>query len=176
MRRWAAGLVLGVCVAAGAAHAQTTSVSISPTTNAPALGNVVRGPSSTTFTINPTSGAVSQAGPAIRLTSASVSTPTVTIACNSGLCNSRQIAVTISSIGTNPTLFSRFSVGGLTCAPGCSAAFVGSTSGTPPFTFNISGVGNNKTTTFKLGSDVTVSSVETSGAKSFGIKVDTSLQ
>lgn len=175
MRLWAAGLIAGLCLATGSASAQTYTTTLSPSADAPKIGNIVRGGSNTIFTINATSGAVTQTGPGIRLTPGGVTTPTITIRCMGGLCNNRRIAVLITRNGAAPAEYTNFTVGGLTCSAGCTAAFIGlPPAGGMPLSFEIGGVKNNTTATFRLGSEVTVSGGAT-GTKTFGVTVAASV-
>lgn len=180
MRHWAAGLIVGLCLVAGGAWAQTVTATVTPSSAAPALGRVVRGGSNTTFTIDAATGVVTKTGPAIRLTSGSVTTPTIAISCGGsggGQCNSRQMRVQISASGALPAHFTQFSVGSLSCASGCTATYVGGTP-TPAgsLDFNISGIGNGKTGSFKLGSEVLVPSTGVTGSQTFTVTVVATLQ
>ncbi len=174
-RRWAAGLIAGLCLISGGAAAQTYTTTLTPSADAPKIGNVVRGLSNTVFTINATSGVVTQSGPGIRLTPGTVTTPTITIRCMGGTCNNRRIAVLITRDGAAPAEYTNFTVGGLSCSAGCSAAFIGlPPAGGMPLSFEIGGVKNGTTATFRLGSDVTVSGGVT-GTKTFGVTVAASV-
>lgn len=179
MRRWAAGLIAGLGLISGGASAQTVTVVLSPTTNAPGLGKVVRGAATTTFMIDAATGAVTQTGPAVRLTAGSATTPTVSITCGGmggGQCNGRQMRVEITASGSGPAQFAQFSVGSLSCASGCTATYVGGAP-TPAASldFTISGIANNKTGSFKLGSNVTVASSGLTGLQTFTFTVKATL-
>jgi hypothetical protein len=165
MRRWATGLVLGFCVAAGAAHAESLALSV--TSGAPNLGKVVRGAASTAFTIT-TAGVVSQTGPAIRISSGSVTAPTISITCNgNGHCNNRAITFTITAGGGPPARFTKFSV---SCSSGCAGTTVSPVSGPSPLVFTLSGMNGNNVQ-FKVGGEVTVDALAASGVKTLPFTV-----
>lgn len=177
-RRWAAGLIAGLCLVAGSATAQTVDVSLSATTNAPSIGRVVRGGSSTVFSYPAGAMTPTKTGPAIHLAPGLTGMPTVSIGCgftgsNSGGCNNRRIEVKITATAGDSAVISQFRVGTLACPTVCSPAYVG---GTPApgasMTFLISGVGKEETATFPLGMDVTVASSGLTGLRTFAYKVE----
>ncbi|WP_395652286.1 hypothetical protein [Brevundimonas sp.] len=94
------GLVLALTVAAPA-MAQVT-VQRTPSSVTPALGQVIRGSSPTTFSIS-TAGVVTRtSGDAIRVTSGNVTPPTIVILCQLDvLCNLRNIRVTVQVSGSS---------------------------------------------------------------------------
>lgn len=148
-------IALVAVFAAGAAQAEV-AVSHSPAT-APILGNVVRGTSATTFSVD-TSGTVTRtSGDAIRLSNASVSTPTVTITCGllnlPNLCLLRQIRVTVQPSGTTGQVtISKLRVGSLSGATYASGAPAESSS----LSFDLNPLGLLGSATFKLGMDMLV--------------------
>jgi hypothetical protein len=165
------GLLIAVLLLTGvaptAAHAQL-QVSRSPAT-APTLGTTIRGTSATTFSIT-TAGAVTRtSGNAIRLSSASVTTPTITVSCGllniSSLCAVRYVRVTITPVtGTGPAQVSRLRVGslsGATYRSGSAPADGGS------ITFDLNPLGLLGTATFKLGMDVQLAANAASGAYTY---------
>lgn len=140
-------------VAPTAAAAQ---IQISTTSNAPALGSMVRGSSATTFTVS-NGGTVTRAsGDGIRVHSTSVTAPTVTISCGllnlSGLCALRQIRVTVQPVTSSTSQITKFTVGGvqgnILWATG-SAPVPGSS-----LTFDLKPLGLLGTGSFTLGMDV----------------------
>lgn len=116
------------------------------------LGNVVSAAvGNTVFTVNPATGAVTRtSGNGARLTSGSTRS-LVTVKCgNASICNTRNAAIRIGSIGISvgrvllPTR--------LTVAPG-TATIVSGPTGTNPIDFVIGPIGKNSTKTFYVGGD-----------------------
>jgi hypothetical protein len=176
MRRWTAGLILGLCLVATAASAQTVATSLSTASGAPGLGKVVRGGSSTTFAYAPGATTPTKTGPAVVITAGLTGPPTVSISCGvtgsaSGACNSNRLEVTIQSTSASAPNITQFSVGTLTC-PGCTPVYQG---GAPAagasLHFFITGVKKGNTVSFPLGMVVTVPSTGTTGLKTFGFSV-----
>ena len=93
-------MIVGLAAAAPAA-AQIT-VQRTPSSVTPNLGTVIRGSAPTTFSIS-TSGAVTRtSGDAIRLTTGSVTPPTITIICQLDVtCNLRDMRVTVQIAGSS---------------------------------------------------------------------------
>lgn len=163
----------GLLVAGTPAHAQL-QVSRSPAT-APALGTTIRGATATTFTIS-TTGAVSRvSGDAIRMSNASVTTPTISISCGllniSGLCALRYVRVTITPAGgSGAAHISKLRIGSLsgtsfrTGAPAEASSLV----------FDLNPLGLFGTATFKLGMDVLLDAGAASGPQTFDylVRVD----
>lgn len=169
MRSWWAVLfaVLAVSICPGVAKAQL-QVSRSPAT-APTLGTTIRGTSTTTFTVS-TAGTVTRtSGDAIRLTSSSVTTPTITISCGllniSGLCAVRYVRVTITPVnGSGPAQITRLRVGSLSGATYRTGA-TPTEGGTVAFDLNPLGLFG--TATFKLGMDVQLAAGAVSGVHTY---------
>lgn len=168
MKRFIASVCAGLMLfAAGQAQADPT-VTRSPAT-APTLGTTIRGSSATTFSIT-TAGAVSRtSGNAIRLTTSSVTTPTITINCGllnlNGLCALRYIRVTITPVaGSGPATITRLRVGSMTGGVyrSGSAPAEGSS-----LTFDLNPLGLFTTATFKLGMDVQLAANAASGNTTF---------
>lgn len=94
-------LSFGLALFATAASAQVVTTR-SPAM-APALGQVLRGSSTTQFTISPAGVVTRLSGDAIRLSSANVTAPTITITCGllnlDQLCALRRMRVTITASG-----------------------------------------------------------------------------
>lgn len=168
MKRFIAAMCAGLMlVAAGRAEADPT-VTRTPAT-APTLGTAIRGSSATTFSVT-TAGAVSRtSGNAIRLTSSSVTTPTISINCGllnlNGLCALRYIRVTITPVvGSGPATITRLRVGSMTggvyrsgSAPADAATLV----------FDLNPLGLLTTATFKLGMDVQLAAGAATGPTTF---------
>jgi hypothetical protein len=166
IRLWSA-LALSVCalVMATPAAAQL-SVSRSPTGTAPVIGTVVRGSAATTFSIS-TSGVITRtAGNAIRLSTASVTAPTISIACGFTLftCQTRDVRVVITASGASDDgSINRFRMGALTggsyrnSAPGEGASL----------TFDLRPIGSGRTVSFPLGMDVLLTAGADSGTDTF---------
>lgn len=159
-------LVLLISTAAPASA--QVQVSRSPAV-APALGTTIRGSTATTFSIT-TGGAVTRtAGNAIRLSTGSVTAPTITISCGllnlSELCALRYVRVTITPVaGSAPASLTRFRVSNLSgtnyrtgAAPAEAAAL----------TFDLNPLGLLSTITFKLGMDVQLAAGAASGAYTY---------
>ncbi|GAA0620551.1 hypothetical protein GCM10009422_15270 [Brevundimonas kwangchunensis] len=149
----------------GVAHAQL-AVSRSPAT-APVLGNTIRGSSATTFQIT-SDGVVTRAsGNAIRISSSSVTTPTITMTCNSfaSVCYQRYVRVTITPVsGSGPAEISRLRVGSLSgttyrtgSAPAESASLQ----------FDLNPLGWYGSATFKLGMNVLLAANAASGTDTY---------
>lgn len=176
MRRWAAGLILGVCLIANGAWAQTVKTSLSTGSGAPSLGKVAYGASNTTFTYSPGSATPTKSGPAVQISPGLNGPPTVSIGCgltgsSSGNCNSNRLEVTISSTTSTAPNITQFSVGTLSCT-GCSPAYQGGTP-TPASSlhFFITGGKKGETVSFPLGMVVTVGHAAPTGNLSFGFSV-----
>ncbi|NJC41688.1 hypothetical protein GGQ87_001946 [Brevundimonas alba] len=158
----AAALLLGL-LAAGPTSAQI-SVTRTPATS-PVIGRVVRGSAATTFSVS-TAGVVTRtSGNAIRLSTTSVTPPTVTISCGTGsACNNNDVRVTITATGASDDgSISRFRVGSLTgatyrtLAPAEGASLV----------FDLRPLGMNRSASFVLGMDVLLAAASDSGTDTF---------
>jgi len=172
-------LLIGLVALLGAstpnlAHADAT-VTRSPAT-APNLGTTIRGTTATTFSIS-TSGVVTRtSGDAIRLTSGSVTTPTLSVNCGllnlSGLCALRYVRVTIMPVGSGSATITRLRVGSLSGATyrSGSAPAEGST-----LTFDLNPLGLLSTATFHLGMDVTLAANAPTGTYGFDYLVTVEL-
>ena len=153
--------VLSVMWAAPAA-AQIT-VQRNPTSIAPALGQVIRGTTSTTFQIS-TAGVVTRtSGDAVRLSTANVTAPQIHIICQLDiLCNFRDMRITVSVSGSSgQATISNLRVSATSgllyrTAPPASGSSI---------TFQTYPVGLNLGATFNLGMDITVPA---SGATGYG--------
>ncbi|MDQ8028960.1 MAG: hypothetical protein REJ23_09545 [Brevundimonas sp.] len=168
MKRSIAAVCAGLMLtSAGQAQADPT-VTRSPAT-APTLGTVIRGSSATTFSVT-AAGAVSRtSGNAIRLTSSSVTTPTITINCGllnlNGLCALRYIRVTITPVtGSGPANITRFRVASMTGGTYRSGSAPAEAS---TLTFDLNPLGLLTTATFKLGMDVQLAANAASGNQTF---------
>ena len=157
------------------AEAQTVTVVTSPATDAPDLDRVVVvGGGATVFGIDAATGAVTRlSGAAIRLTTASATTPTVSISCSGDVsaCASQSMQVSISAVGgAGDADFTQFSVSNLS-----NATFMG---GAPApaasLNFSLNPIGA-LTATFSLGARVSVSGTAASGPHSYSYLVSASL-
>ncbi len=171
LRLYALSLAVALCVAATAAQAQV-SISTSPT-SAPTLGTVVRGTSATTFSVS-TAGAVTKSGPAIRLSSASVTAPTVTLTCGLNTqCISRAMRITIAPSGTTGSAsIALLRVGSLSGATYKTSA----PSDASTLTFDLNPIGVLSSVTFKVGMDVLVPAGAATGASTFNYTVTATIQ
>ncbi|MGV3580515.1 MAG: hypothetical protein ACO1OJ_16240 [Brevundimonas sp.] len=151
--------LLAAAAAACAIIAPTTAaaqIQISTTSNAPALGSMVRGSSATTFTVTNGGTVTRTSGDGIRVRSTSVTAPTVTISCGllnlSGLCALRQIRVTVQPVASSTSQITKFTVGGV---QGNILWAIGSppTPG-PSLSFDLKPLGLLGTGSFTLGMDV----------------------
>jgi hypothetical protein len=141
---------------AAPAHAQI-AISRSPLTS-PVLGLVVNSSSASTFTVS-TSGAVTRtSGNHIRLSSASVTPPTITISCGflnlDNFCALRQVRVTVTAVSNPNARITGFHITSLLG----NLLYAGQTppSG-PSMTFDLKPLGLLGTGSFTLGMDVWVS-------------------
>jgi hypothetical protein len=136
--------LLAFLFVAGSAAAQTYGIGLS----GPALGNVASAASGdTTFTIDASTGAVTDVGAGGRVTTGSAN-GTITISCgNTSSCNSANVKLKIGTVGS-PTGRARaitsFSVSAGTATPS-------NISGTNPLTFQVGAIGQNSSKTVKLG-------------------------
>ncbi len=163
-------IVLGMMSLATHAHAQM--ISYSPASG-PVLGRTVRGSSATTFSIS-TSGAVTRAsGDAIRLSSASVTAPTVNFNCGllnlSQLCLTRPVRVTIAPAGgSGQASITRFRISNLSGTTYRSGS-------APPeasvLVFELNPLGLVGTVSFKLGMDVLLVAGAASGNGTYSYTV-----
>lgn len=157
------------------AQAQAT-VTRTPAT-APALGTTIRGNATTVFSVSTTGTVTRVSGNAIRLSTSSVTTPTLTINCGllnlSGLCALRYVRVTITPVaGSGPATISRLRVGSLSgasyrsgSAPAEGASLV----------FDLNPLGLLSTATLRLGMDVTLAANAASGNHTYDYIVTVSL-
>jgi hypothetical protein len=162
------GLVAAAIPVAVIAQTFTTTVAISPTA-APTLGRVVGGTSVSTFSVDASSGTVTRlSGNAVRLTSGSVTTPTITVVCKTNCANSRVVNVTITAGAvTGRTSITNFTYSNFSSSHSGTTTS-GSTTGSPltfAIQFPTGNGGTDKSATFKLGM---TTSVATTGARGDG--------
>lgn len=142
------GVFAAVCATSAAAQ---ISVSVSPSSNAPAIGRVADATTNTVFLVNASTGAVTRvSGNAVRLVTTATTSPTITITCGAAAsCNTSDVRVRVTrgtAVGGRATLTS-FTVANLTdttfntTAPTEAAAL----------DFQINPIGANDSDTFKLG-------------------------
>lgn len=156
-------VTLGAFALALPAFAQV-AVSRTPAT-APVLGTVVRGSAATTFTIS-TAGVVARAsGNAIRLSSASVTPPTVTVSCGVGInCTTRDIRVTITATGaSDDASITLFRIGTLTGGTYRTSAPADGAS----LTFDLRPLGASRSASFPLGMNILLAAASDSGTDTF---------
>jgi hypothetical protein len=145
-------IVAAATLAASPAAAQV-AVSRSPAT-APSLGRVVAGSSTTVFSVSAGGAVTRTSGDAIRLTTAGVTAPTVTVTCMTLVnCTLRDVRVTVTaSGGSGGASITRFRIGTLsggtyrTSAPAEGASL----------TFDLRPLGMGGSASFPLGVDVSV--------------------
>lgn len=168
----AATLLLSLATVAPAAA--QLAVSRSPV-NAPNLGTTIRGTSSTVFSITPGGGVTRVSGNAIRLSTASVRTPTITIHCGAkrmeSLCAFRYIRVRITpASGSGPASITRLRIGALH-----GGRFYGSSpSEGAAMDFIIAPLGSGSAS-FELGMDVSLTGSAPSGEHDFDYVVTVQL-
>lgn len=169
------GILMGVMAAAfpASAPAQNVTVAISPTP-APALGRVVAGTATSTYSIDAAVGTVTRlTGNSVRLTSGAVTTPSITIVCKSPCTGGNRtvnISVTAGPV-TGRTSISSFGYGSFTSTP-AGASTSGSTSGSPlNFSIQFTTGGGDKTATFKLGMTASVAATGSTGNGTFAYTV-----
>ena len=161
---------------AAPARAQTVSVVVTPLSDAPDLGRVVVvGGGATAFSIDAASGAVTRlaGGSAIRLTTASATSPTVTLSCSGGAlaCSTLPVQISITAVaGSGSASITQFSVSSLS-----NATFMGGApAAAATLNFSLNPIGA-QTATFQLGTRVSVSGTATAGPHSFSYVVSASL-
>lgn len=157
------------------AHAQAT-VTRSPAT-APALGTTIRGNATTVFSISPTGTVTRVSGNAIRLSSSSVTTPTLTVNCGllnlSGLCALRFVRVTITPVtGSGPATISKLRIGSLS---GASYRSGSAPAEATSLVFDLNPLGLLGSASFRLGMDVTLPADAASGTHTYNYIVTVSL-
>lgn len=168
MKTWIQALAAFCFSLAFTVEPAAAQISHTPAT-APVLGTTVRGSSATTFSVS-TAGVVTRtSGNAIRLSSSSVTPPTISINCGllnlGSLCLARYIRVTITPVAGGTASISKFRVGSLTggatyrsgSAPAEAATLV----------FDINPLGLFSTANFVLGMDMTLAANAPSGAYTF---------
>lgn len=157
--------LLALSQGALAAQNLAVGISVSPASSAPAIGRFVRGSQSSAFTVAAATGSVTLAsGNAVRLTSGSVTTPTVTLTCTSGSgsgqsCTSSGRTFTITvTIGTaSPSTSANLSLTTASVASLSGASMLtGPTVNGNTLTFTI-GPFSGSTATFKLGVTLNIS-------------------
>ena len=144
------------------------SISNSPSTS-PVVGTVVRGSLASTFNIS-TSGVVTRPiGDATRLSTSSVTVPTVMITCGTSKdCNNKDVRVTITATGASGAgSITLFRVGPLsgttynTSAPAEAASL----------TFDVNPLGSGRSASFPLGMDVRLAAGAASGSATYTYSV-----
>lgn len=144
------------------------SISRSPVTS-PVIGTVVRGSTATTFSVS-TAGVVTRvSGDAIRLSSTSITQPTITLTCGTDTnCKHKDVRVTITSGGTSGSgSITLFRIGTLTGATYRTTAPANAAS----LTFDLRPLGQSRSANFILGMDVLLAAAANSGAHAFTFTV-----
>lgn len=140
---------------------------------APTLGTTIRGSSTTTFSIS-TAGAVTRlSGDAIRLSSASVTAPTININCGllnlNSLCALRYMRVTITPVAPSGSAsITKFRVGSMTGATYRTGSAPAEAS---TMVFDLNPIGILTSVNIKLGMDVQLSPGGSTGAQTFDYMV-----
>jgi len=176
MKPWMTALAtMAVLLAATPAGATDDLLIVRYPASAPTLGTTIRGSSASTFSIS-TAGVVTRtSGNAIRLTSASVTPPTVYIYCgDSSACRNRNVRVQIQPTGSaGPATISRLRVGGLYGGAYASGS-------APPdaasLTFDLVPIGRNSYVSFRLGMDVLLAANAAGGPHNFNYAISASFR
>lgn len=166
-------LTTALVVFGSAAHADNVAID---TSTAPAMGKVVPGSATSTFTVDGSTGSVALAtGNAVRFNSpGTISTPTVTVTCASpcnGNAANRTMTVTVTSTGSGRATITSFTRTNMSSG----VTFNGNTTGSP-LSFTIlfpMGSGAN-TASFKLGMTVQVATSGATGLRSLPYQISTS--
>lgn len=174
IRKLTAAIILWLAAAAPAAA--QLAVNRSPV-EAPVLGRTIRGVSPTVFSISSGGGVTRVSGDAIRLSTASVRTPTITIHCGvnrlESLCAFRYIRVRITpASGSGAARITRLRIGPLQDG----RVVGGSPSEGAAMDFLIAPLGLFSTASFELGMDVTLAGGAPSGEHDFDYLVTAQLQ
>lgn len=149
-------------------------ISRSPST-APVLGQTIRGMSTTTYSISTSGGVTRVSGDAIRLTNASVTTPTITITCgflNLSFCSVRNLRVTITPVVDDGPYITRLRVGSLS---GTTYRTGSAPSDAASLTFDLNPIGIFGSASFRLGMDVVLPANSPSGVQTFDYVVTVTL-
>jgi hypothetical protein len=152
--------------ASSVARAQTVTVDVQG--GSVSLGQVSGSASGTTvFRITPAGSVSVASGTGKRVTTGSVSTPTVTVKCTDGSgssrrCTANPVYVTLRGTGSTgvantPTTFTVSSAAGVSTGP----------TGSNPTTYKLTNFTNNETRTFNIGMDVGIKSSATVGNGTF---------
>ena len=105
-------VLAALCIGVAPAVADSVTVSPSPGSNAPNIGKVSSANTGTTvFSVDSSGNVTRVSGSAVRISTGTTTTPTVTLLCN-GSC-SGTLAVTITSTGSGRASISQFSVASL---------------------------------------------------------------
>lgn len=167
-----AALVTALATPAGANDDLT--IQRSPAT-APTLGTTIRGGGASTFSISVAGVVTRTSGDAIRLSSGSVTTPTVHIYCGDHpSCRNKDVRVRIQPAGgSGPAMISRLRVGSLV---GGSWANGSAPSDAASLTFDLDPIGRNGYVAFRIGMDVLLAANAASGQHDFDYVVSASFR
>lgn len=165
LRTLAATVVLLLASASPAAAQLATSRSA---IEAPVLGTTIRGTATTVFSISPSGAVTRTSGNAIRLSTASVRTPTITVQCGlDWLCGYRYLRVRITPVsGSGPARITRLRMSNLD-----GGRFYGSNPLEGSVLDFILLPLSRSSASFELGMDVTLSAGAPSGDHDFGYTV-----
>lgn len=141
----------------------------------PSLGRVVPSPSTTTFTMNASTGAVTKSGNAVVLSSGAVAAQTITITCKAP-CNGNNPPRTIDIDVSAGAVLGRTTITNFSYADLSGATALTSTTTGLPLTFRIQfamggNSNNDKVATFKLGMTASVPGSGATGNGSFGYTI-----
>jgi hypothetical protein len=168
MKRLIAGLSAAVLLASAGATRADPTVTRSPAT-APTLGTVLRGSSTTVFSVS-TAGAVTRlSGNAIRLSSSAVTAPTLTISCGllnlNSLCALRYMRVTITPVtGSGAATITKLRVGQIS---GGAYRLGSAPAEAATLSFDLNPIGLFNAVTLKLGMDVQLTPSAVTGVQTF---------
>lgn len=175
MIRWLIG-ILAFCSSLIAMPAAAQLAVYRSPVEAPTLGRTIPGQSPTVFSVS-IDGAVHRvSGDAIRLSTASVRTPTITVTCGPNilvsLCGLRHVRVTITPVGgQGPATITRLRVGNLR---GTLYRY-GAPSEGASVSFDLEPLGLFRDATFNLGMDVRLSGAARGGEHFFDYLVTVQL-
>lgn len=166
MRSYLGLMMFGTMLLLASPAAAQLSISRSPSGTAPVIGTVVRGSAATTFSISTTGVVTRTSGNAIRLSTTSLTPPTISINCGLTLvsCLLRDVRVVVTASGASDDgSITRFRVGSLTGGTYRTGAPAEGAS----LTFDLRPIGAGRSVTFPLGMDVRLTAGADSGTDTF---------
>ncbi|MBC6981958.1 hypothetical protein [Caulobacter sp. 17J80-11] len=172
------GLLAALTVGVSGAAGQALPVSASPSAEAPSLGKVMTGPSSSVFAIS-SSGAVTRtSGTAVRITNTGTSVPTVTVTCNiqsGNTCSTGTVRIVVTAASTSRASITSFTASGLKCDGATCQSITGTTGPAPSLDFSVRAPGKQKAVTFTLPMEVTIAATPTTGNAVYRYNVSASV-